>query len=294
VPRTTAKAVQRVILEILALNLAVAIAKAGYGWFSGSLAVTSDALHSLLDAASNVVGVVVLRIALAPPDDEHPYGHRKMEIVAAAFIGVLIASGSLRFAWSAIDALLSRRAAPQVTAAGFVVMAATLLVNLWVARYEHRRGRELGSAFLVADAAHTKSDIYVTIAVIGSLVATRLRVRSADPLVALGVLAVIAWVAWRILSANLGILVDRAILDARRVREAASAVTGVTGAHRVRSRGIEGAVHLDLHLQLDGELTLREAHAISHAVEDRLRQTFSGLVDVTIHTEPAEEPEEGL
>jgi divalent metal cation (Fe/Co/Zn/Cd) transporter len=89
-----ARAVQRVVIGILVLNLAVAAAKAAYGAISGSLAVTSDALHSILDAASNVGALMVLRVAAAPPDAGHPYGHRKVEIVAAAMVGILISTAA--------------------------------------------------------------------------------------------------------------------------------------------------------------------------------------------------------
>src|SRR5688572_31723084 len=110
-----AREVQRVVLTILWLNLAVAAAKAVYGFWSGSLAVASDAIHSLLDAAANIVGLVALRLAASPPDEGHPYGHHKIEIVAAATVGILIAGGSLRFAWDAVRALLYGREAPEAT-----------------------------------------------------------------------------------------------------------------------------------------------------------------------------------
>src|SRR5688572_20051424 len=104
-----AREVQRVVLTILWLNLAVAAAKAVYGFWSGSLVVASDAIHSLLDAAANIVGLVALRLATAPPDEGHPYGHGKIEIVAAAIVGMLIAGGSVRFAYEAVVALLDDR-----------------------------------------------------------------------------------------------------------------------------------------------------------------------------------------
>lgn len=289
-----AREVQRVLVTILWLNLLVAAAKAAYGYVSGSLAVASDAAHSLLDGAGNVVGLVALRLAASPPDEGHPYGHRKIEILAATLIGIVIAVGSVRFGWAAVTALLGGHAAPAVGSAGFVVMGSTLVVNLVVATYEHRRGRALGSPLLVADAAHTASDVLVTLAVLGSLVGARAGAGWADPVGALVVIVVIARVAWRILYDNLGLLLDRALLDPGRVRDAVLSVPGVVSCHRVRSRGSEGAVHLDLHLLVDGDRPLREAHDVSHAVEDRLRATFPGLVDVTIHIEPHDEPEEGL
>lgn len=289
-----ARAVQRVVVEILVLNLIVAAAKSAYGATSGSLAVTSDALHSILDAASNVGALVVLRVAAAPPDAGHPYGHRKMEIVAAAMVGILISTAALRFAWSAVEALITGRAPPEVAGYGLVLMAGTLVVNVGVAVYEHRRGKQLGSAFLVADAAHTASDVVVTIGVIGSLILTRMGVARADAVAALLVMAVIARVAWKILAANVAVLLDRAMLPWKRVKDTAMAVEGVVGCHRVRTRGLEGAVHIDLHLLVDGDLRLREAHGISHAVEAALRREFPEIVDVTIHIEPDDEEDEGL
>jgi cation diffusion facilitator family transporter len=292
--RENARAVQRVVVAILVLNLVVAAAKALYGWLSGSLAVSSDALHSLLDAGSNIGALVVLRFASRPPDLDHPYGHRKIEILAAAVIGVVISVAAVRFAWAAIEALVESRPPPAVSLGGIALMGATLAVNVVVAVYENRRGKQLGSAFLVADAAHTASDVFVTVGVIASLALTAAGVARADAVAALVVMLVIAQVAWRILSVNIGMLLDRAMLPADGVRGAAMKVPGVVGVHRVRSRGIEGAVMLDLHVLVDGGLVLRDAHLISHAVEDRVRTAFPEVVDVTIHIEPDDEEDEGL
>jgi cation diffusion facilitator family transporter len=285
-------AVQRVVRATLALNLLVAVAKGVYAAWSGSLAVATDAVHSLLDASSNVVGLVALRAASHPPDPDHPYGHRKIEILAAAGIGVLIGGATFQFAWRAVEALVQGRPLPATSGAGFAIMGGTLVVNVIVATWEHRRGRALGSHFLMADAAHTASDVVVTLAVIGSLGAAHAGWAWADPVAALGVTAVIGRVAWRILRENLAVLIDRAVLDAAAVRAEVMAVPGVAACHRVRSRGVPGHVHLDLHLHVDGGMTLAYAHAISHQVEARLKARFSGLHDVTIHVEPEGDAEE--
>lgn len=289
-----ATAVRRVILVILILNVAVAVAKAVVGLIIGSLAVGSDAVHSLLDGASNVVGLVVLRAAAAPPDEDHPYGHQKIEIVAAALVGVVIAAGAVQFGWAAIQALVEGRAASRPGALGFGIVAATLIVNLFVAIYEARRGRELGSAFLVADASHTASDVFVTAGVLGSMIAVHFGIGWADAAGALVVLLVVARVAWNILSSNIGTLLDRAALSTDKIRELALSVPRVASVHRIRSRGTAGAYHIDMHVLVDGDLTLHEAHAITHEVEEKLRAGIEGVVDVTIHVEPEGEPEEAL
>jgi cation diffusion facilitator family transporter len=286
--------VRRVVLVILILNVVVAVAKAIYGAMSASLAVSTDAIHSSLDAASNLVGLVVLRAAGSPPDAEHPYGHRKIEIVAAALIGLFIGGSTFRFAWVAIDALWHGAHSLTPSTSGFVIMGATFVINVFVARYELARGRALGSAFLIADAMHTASDLYVTAGVIASLGLSSAGFAWADPVAALVVTVSIARVAWRVLAQNVDILLDRAVLNPAEVARAARSIAGVRGVHRVRSRGVHGAAHVDLHLLLDGELRLATAHELSHRVEDALRAAFPGLVDVTIHVEPDGDAEEGL
>ncbi len=286
--------VRRVILGVLVLNLLVAAAKAAWGLWSGSLALTSDAIHSSLDASSNLIGLAALRIASRPPDAEHPYGHGNVEVVTAALVGLVIAATGLRFGWSAIEALAHGADPPETSLTGYAVVGLTLVVNTVVALWEHRRGRALGSHFLMADAMHTASDVLVTLAVLASLILTDLGLRWADPVATLIVVAIIGHVAWRILRDNLGVLLDHAVVPADQVVSIATAVPGVRDAHRVRSRGVAGAIRLDLHLQVDGEMSVSAAHAIAHQVEDRLRAELPAVSDVTIHVEPDDDPPDPL
>lgn len=286
--------IRRVLIVELVLNMVVATAKGVYGVWSGSLAITTDAVHSAVDAASNVVGLVVVTMAGKPPDEKHPYGHYKLEVIASAVIGVAIAATGLRFAWSAIDALISNRAAPSTSVIGFVVICGTWAVNVFIATWEARKARELDSSYLAADAAHTASDVIVTGAVLASYTAAHFGVAWADPVGALAVLVIIGGVAWRILSPNLHVLVDGSALDVSRIEPIATAVPGVLGCHRVRSRGSAAQAHIDLHLQLDGKLSLRAAHQIAHKVEDALRAELGQGVDVTIHMEPDDHAAEAL
>jgi cation diffusion facilitator family transporter len=288
------RAVRRVLLAILVLNAAVFAAKALYAVRSGSLAIASDAVHSLLDAAANVIGLVVLRFADLPPDRGHPYGHRKLEVVAAAAIGISVGIAAVRFAWDAIEALMTGRPAPTTSELGFAVVGGTWLVNLIVARYEARRARELDSAFLAADAAHTASDLLVTAGVAASFTASYFGAAWADPVGALVIILFIGRIAWSILKANVTVLIDRAVVDADRVAAVARTVAGVEDVHRVRSRGTDAAAQLDLHLLVDGDLPLRDAHAIAHHVEEELRKEMPAIADVTIHMEPSDDPEEDL
>jgi cation diffusion facilitator family transporter len=286
--------VRRVLWIVLGLNLLVFTVKAIYGWWSGSLAISSDAVHSLTDAAANVIGLVVLRFAGAPPDEGHPYGHRKLEMVAASVIGLTVSVAALGFAWDAVHALASGPEIPAQSALGFVVIGGTWLVNLVVATYEARQARKLDSAYLAADAAHTASDLLVTAGVAVSFTASYLGVSWADPVGALLIVAFIGRIAWTILRSNVTVLIDRAAVDPEHIARVARSIAGVEEVHRIRSRGARGAAQVDLHVLVDGDLPLREAHEISHRVEEAMRRAIPGIVDVTIHLEPAGDPEEGL
>lgn len=288
------RAVTRVLWITLVLNLAVALAKGIFGLATGAMAITTDAIHSTVDATANVIALFATRMANQPPDSTHPYGHRKFEIVAAAAIGVGVGAAAVRFAWDAGAALLHGRPALHPSGLGFGVILTTWVVNAFVATYEARRGRQLESAILLADASHTASDVVVTGAVLISYTASAYGVAWADPVGALVVVAIIARVAWKVLSSNLSVLVDRAVVDPAAVCAIASAVPGVADCHRVRSRGTGGAVHVDLHIQVDGDLSLREAHELAHQVEDRLCKEMPVIVDVTVHVEPDDDDPESL
>ena len=147
-----------VLLRVLGFNLAVAGAKLVLGYSTGAVSVISDGFHSLTDSASNIMGLIGLRAARKPPDEDHPHGHRKYETLAAAGIFVFLLFVVVEVLRSAISRL-SGEAPARVTSLSFVVMLATLGINVLVVRYESARGRALRSELLMADAMHTKSDV---------------------------------------------------------------------------------------------------------------------------------------
>lgn len=274
------------LVYILGANLAVAAAKAIYGAASGSLAVSSDALHSLLDASTNVVGLLVMRLAFAPPDEAHPYGHQKIEVLASAAVGVAVGVAAVRFGWGAIAALVANRPAPQATLTGFGVVAGTWVVNLVVAGVEARKARQLKSPLLTADAAHTASDVFVTTAVLASMAGSRLGWAWADPVGALVVFLVIGRVSWIITTKNLTVLLDAAVIETAELTRLVEGHPDVLKCHRVRSRGTVSSVAVDLHIHLEPDMSLARAHEVAHEVEVVLRARFPEIADVVIHMEP--------
>jgi cation diffusion facilitator family transporter len=277
--------VSRVLWGILIANWAVASIKLAIGLSTGSTAVTADGLHSFIDGASNIIGLVAMHFAAQPADEEHPYGHHKFETLASLAIGVMIGMAVLELGRMAFSAIVND-VHPDVGPLSIGVMVGTLVVNLIVTRVESAKGRELKSAILVADAGHTMSDVFVTIAVIASLVLTAFGVGRADGVVTLLVLGFVAYTGYGIIRQAVGILADTARVDPSKVRAVLAEVPEVRGSHDIRSRGLEGSVYVDLTIHVDPALDLRAAHRIADTVEGKLRAAFAEVVDVVVHVEP--------
>ncbi len=278
-------AVVRVLLQVLGLNLLVAVAKILLGYASGSVSVLSDGFHSLTDSASNIVGLVGVSVARRPPDDNHPYGHRKYETMASVAI-LLFLLLVLTQIVSAAFARVQSGGTPLVTPVGFGILLATLGINIFVVWHEGREGRRLRSELLIADARHTRADVFTSCAVLVALLGVRAGYPILDPLAALFVAAFILHACWKIAQDASAILSDETVFAEEEVRSVVQSVDGVLGCEKIRTRGALDHVFMDLHVWVDGRTSLASAHDLSHVVKDRLRARFPALVDVVIHVEP--------
>ncbi|MCS7079580.1 MAG: cation diffusion facilitator family transporter [Chloracidobacterium sp.] len=286
-PTSASVAVRRVLWTLLSANLLVVIAKAVAGWQAGSLAVLSDAAHSLTDAANNLVGVWLMRAAAKPPDREHPYGHAKLEPIGAFVVSALMGIIAYEIGREAVRRLWSGTAAPaDLTTLTFAVMLGTLVVNLLVVWYERRAGQRLGSPFLLADAQHTLSDVYVTLGVLAGLVGMRLGWVWLDPVIALVVVAAVGWGAYHVLVTAIDDLMDAAAVDGDDLIALARRHPDVADVRHVRSRGRGAYGFAELTLVFRHN-DLRRAHATSDLLEEEIRQAY-GIAHITIHLEPAE------
>ena len=280
--------VSRVLARVLVLNVLVAAAKLVLGYSTGAVSVVSDGFHSLTDSASNIIGLVGLRVARKPPDADHPYGHRKFETLAAAGIFIFLVLAVMEIGRTAI-ARFGSPVAPDVTWLSFAVMIATLLVNLAVVRYEAGRGRALNSELLLADALHTRTDVFATLGVLVSLAAVAMGYPVLDPIGGIAIAIVIARTSFEIARDTSGILSDRVVIDEDSIRGVVMSVGEVLGCHHIRTRGSLDHVFLDLHVWFPAAMPLSQAHSLSHVVKDRLMARFPQIVDAIIHIEPPPE-----
>lgn len=277
--------IRKVLLITLALNILVSAAKIFYGYITDSISIFSDGFHSLFDGVSNIVGLIGIYIASHPPDEKHPYGHKKYETVFTIFVGLLMLITCFEVFKKVYESLTGRYATT-VTVVSFWVMVVTMLINIFVSIYERRMGTSLNSEFLIADSKHTKSDIFVSIGVIVSLIFIKLGFPIADPIAGVIVGIFIAKAGIDIIRESTETLVDRTQMDTSIVKEIACTVDGVMECHEIRTRGTKSHIFVDLHVLVDPSLPVEDAHKIAEAVEKEIKSKISEVVDVVVHIEP--------
>jgi cation diffusion facilitator family transporter len=284
-PPDRAAAIRRVFLGLLVANVAVVAAKIVIGIHTGSLSVLGDAIHSSTDALNNIVFMALMRIAGAAPDDDHPYGHGKFEPVGALGILVFLSVTTFELLRSALTGIAHPAPPPLLGRGEFALLGLTLAINIWVAWYEHRRGRALGSELLVADAAHTRVDVFITVGVMAGALLSRRGMRYVDPVVAVIIAALVVHIGWQIIRDAMPTLVDKVAREPDTIRAAAEGVNGVRSAYAIRSRQAAGVVFAELTIGVQGGLSVDQAHGIADAVENTLKGALA-LDQVIVHIEP--------
>jgi cation diffusion facilitator family transporter len=273
----------------IASNSALILLKVMAGALTGSVAILSEAMHSAIDLVASIVAYFSVRKAEEPADEDHRYGHEKVENLAAAIEGMLILVGSAVIAFEAVRRLVDDSPVERL-GIGIGVIAFSMVANLVVSSSIARRARETESAALEGDAAHLRTDALTSAGVLVALILVQITgTRWIDPVVALAVAAAIVTSGVRILTRSTRVLVDEA-LPAGEMQAIRDAVLefgprDVVGFHQLRTRRAGASRYVDLHVQFRRGTTLEAAHAtaheLQHAIQSRLRNA-----DVLIHIEP--------
>ncbi len=274
-----------VLWVTLALNWSAALLKIAFGWSTQCMVITADGFHSLSDGTSNIVGLVGIRLSGRPADEKHPYGRQKYETLASVVIASLLLVVSFGIFEHSLVGFFHPHT-PVVTTASFIVMACSLVVNLWVVWYERRAAAKLESELLHSDSWHTLTDVFVTIGVFAALIGIRLNFPLLDSIFSLGIAFAIAFVAFRILKWGSDVLTDKAVLDPSMIERIACSVPGVEGCHEVRTRGKSHAILVDMHVLVDPAMTVEASHRLATLIEHDIRKKISGVYDVVVHIEP--------
>lgn len=273
----------------LLCNLLLAAAKAAAGILGHSQAVLADALHSLTDSVTDIAVILGVRYWTAPADDDHPHGHGRIETLITVVIGLAIGAVAIGMGTQAIRGL---RHGPEVAPSGIALVVAmiSIFVKEILYRWTARVGREVRSPALVANAWHHRSDaissIPAAVAVAVTLVDPEWAV--VDRVGAVVVCLLILQASWRILRPSLDQLIDAGApaADRRRIEELALQVDGVASAHAVRTRYVGADLAVDLHVEVDGELSVAEGHVIAVAVRRKLLEEGPNVNDALVQIEP--------
>ncbi len=284
-PDRRTREVRWVLWAVFGLNLLVALAKLIYGVVTASLSMQADGFHSLFDGVSNIVGLTGLWLAAAPPDEVHPYGHKKYETLAAASIGAMLLGTCVYLLWTSYTHWQGS-VQPQVTRASFMIMLGTMAINYGVMRWERGKGQALRSEILVADSHHTGSDLLTSCSVLVGLVAVKLGYPAMDPIVAVVIAAIIARTAWSVLVETSQSLTDMARLDPEQVRAVVLRNAGVLDCHKIRTRGLPHHIFVDLSVHVSAVMTVGDSHDLAHRVEESIKERFDGVAEVIVHVEP--------
>jgi len=278
--------VMRTLSFILVLNLVVALLKGIFGILAGSISMVADAFHSLSDTLSNVVGILSIFLAKKPADPEHPYGHGKYESLGTLLIGALIALTSLWIIYQGYQRLITS-SVPSITGITAGVLCATIIINVLVFRYEERVGRELGSTILIADAAHTKSDVFVSLSVLAGFGAVKLGFPQVDPLIAFGIGMLIGKIGLGIIKDSTLVLTDASVSGCEdEVKRIVMGVRGVRGCHNLRCRGKPSEIYGDIHVTVNPDMTVADAHQIATEVNAEVTAKVRGMKEIVVHIEP--------
>jgi cation diffusion facilitator family transporter len=280
------RSVRATLVIVLALNALVTLVKLVVGAHTGTLTLVGAGLESALDLLNNVIALTLVGIAHRAPDEEHPYGHAKFETLGTLAVVGFLSISCFELLREGIIALVHATPGHAPTDGELGAVLATVLINVFVVMFESRQGKRLNSALLTADAAHTRSDILVTLLAIFSLWLTRHDVSRVDGALAIVVALIIAWTGYQVLLMSIPVLVDQRALESAQIRDAARSVPGVLDARNIRSRATASASFAEVTITVSGGASVAEAHALADAVEEAVARRLGGG-QVTVHVEPA-------
>lgn len=276
--------IQKILKQILLLNLLVFVIKLVIGIKAYSLAIIGDAIHSGVDGLNNIVALVVMKFASEPPDKDHPYGHSKFETLGALAIVAFLAITAFELIEKSITRILNPGDYPHIDPIVIKLLILTLIINIFVWLYEKHAAKKYNSQILAADASHTFADVLITISILISSFFIARGFNILDPMLGIVIAALIMRSGWKILQETIPILVDEAWLKIEDIRPLVLSTPKTLTIEAFRSRKVHEKAFLEMSIRFDTD-SLQEAHALSHEIERKIIDNY-GLAQVTIHIEP--------
>lgn len=286
--------IYRVTLVGLAVNVALAAGKLAAGVFGRSGAMVADAVHSFSDLATDVVVLLFAKISARPEDADHDYGHGKYETLATVVISLALAAVGAGILVGSVRSVLTVAEGGLLPRPGAVALAAaavSILVKELLYRYTVREGRAVESPSVVANAWHHRSDALSSLGTllgIGCAYFLGEKWRIADPIAALVVAVFIFKIAFELFRTGIGELLERSLPEEveQQILQLVTADPRVREPHRLRTRRIGSAIAVEMHVRVDGSMTVARSHELTVGIERRLRERFGEGTMISIHVEP--------
>lgn len=288
------KGIYRVTIVGGAVNLLLLVLKFVTGIISHSAAMVADAVHSLSDFVTDIVVVIFVRISSKKEDDDHHYGHGKFETLATVIIGVvlgLVGIGILREGIGSIVRALHGEVLPAPDIAALIAAIISIVSKEWLYRYTVRKGKQYDSSSVMANAWHHRSDAFSSIGTaigIGGAILLGERWRILDPIAAVVVSVFILKVAFDLAKSGLDELLEKSLPSTtiEEIRRIILSVEGVSAPHHLRTRRIGSHYAIDVHIRMNGDLSLLRAHTIATEVERKIKAIYGADTYINIHMEP--------
>lgn len=278
--------VKKILVIILFFNIFVAISKLVIGLIINSSSVIADSIHSMSDSTSNIIGIIAIMLASKPKDKEHPYGHKKFETIASISIGIILLTLGVSLIKTSIKNFFNQSPL-YITFDSLLIILFTLIINIFVSIYENKQGHKLNSSLLIADSLHTRSDIFISLGVLISLICIKLGLPPIiDVITSFIISFLILYSSYEILKDNLSPLIDKNIIDEDTILEILKDFNSIYDVHNIRSRGFKDYIFIDMHIKVDPNLNVDEAHTLVHNVEYTLSSKLNREIDLIIHVEP--------
>ena len=286
-PRETS--IRKVTWIGLLTNIGLSGLKFAAGYFGRSQALIADAVHSLTDATTDIAVIAGSHYWSRPPDECHPYGHRRLETLVTVFIGIMLAAAGVGIGWESLSTLHEKKVGPPGWFAFFAALASIITKEI-LYRWTAGVGKKIKSPALVANAWHHRTDavssLPVLIAVGGALLfpSWSFLDRLGAVIVSLFILHAALKIIWPAISELLDAGAPEEIQ--KKIADITCRTEGVLGVHDIRSRYISSSIQIDLHIVVDGEISVREGHTIADAVENNIIAGIPDVLGVVVHVDP--------
>ena len=287
---------EKIAVNVSTVTIVINLALAGFKFLAGFLAhsgaMVSDAVHSASDVLATFIVILGVKLAGRDADRDHPYGHERLECVAALILGVILAATGLGIGWSGIRKITGGEALVVPGTLALIAAIVSIVVKEAMFWYTWLAAKKIDSSALKAEAWHHRSDALSSVGSFAGILGARLGFPALDPVASVVICLFILKAAWDIMADALGKMTDHACPPAM-VQEMADSILsqpGVLGLDTLNTRLFGDRVYVDVEIQADGDLPLKVTHATAQAVHDTLEQTFPQVKHCMVHVNPAEKP----